>query len=221
MILQALKGYYDRKAADPNSEIAPEGFEKRELQFLIVISEGGEFISIDDLREKNGKKLVGKTFLLPRSELRSGSKSYETTFFLWDHIGYILGLPVDDEKSSKQLKTWIKQLETIPDELVKDDGVAAVIKFYERGELQKAINSPQIQECLKSLPCNMSFRLVSDVPVPCREGVQRYIKYSVDVTRANGYIVQNSSTCICSRRIQKVAEKKCRCLQQCRKTNAS
>lgn len=186
MILQALKGYYDRKAADPNSEIAPEGFEKRELQFLIVISEGGEFISIDDLREKNGKKLVGKTFLLPRSELRSGSKSYETTFFLWDHIGYILGLPVDDEKSSKQLKTWIKQLETIPDELVKDDGVAAVIKFYERGELQKAINSPQIQECLKSLPCNMSFRLVSDVPVPCREGVQRYIKYSVDVTRANG-----------------------------------
>ena len=35
------------------------------------------------------------------------------------------------------------------------------------------------------------------------------------------YIVQNSSTCICSRRIQKVAEKKCRCLQQCRKTNAS
>lgn len=34
-------------------------------------------------------------------------------------------------------------------------------------------------------------------------------------------LVQNSSTDICSRRIQKVAKKKCRCLQQCRKTNAS
>ena len=34
-------------------------------------------------------------------------------------------------------------------------------------------------------------------------------------------IVQNSSTYICNRRIPKVAEKKCRCLQQCRKTNAS
>ena len=29
MILQALKEYYDRKAADPESGIASEGFEKR------------------------------------------------------------------------------------------------------------------------------------------------------------------------------------------------
>ena len=37
----------------------------------------------------------------------------------------------------------------------------------------------------------------------------------------NDYLVQNRSTYICNRRIPKVAKKKCRCLQQCRKTNAS
>ena len=31
MILQALKEYYDRKAADPDSGIAPVGWEKRKF----------------------------------------------------------------------------------------------------------------------------------------------------------------------------------------------
>lgn len=31
MILQALKEYYDRKASDPDSQIAPEGFEKKKF----------------------------------------------------------------------------------------------------------------------------------------------------------------------------------------------
>ena len=34
MILQALKEYYDRKADDPDSGIAPEGFEKRKSLLL-------------------------------------------------------------------------------------------------------------------------------------------------------------------------------------------
>ena len=68
MILQALKEYYDRKAADPESGIAPEGFEKKELQFLIVINEDGEFVNIEDTREKVGTRLVAKSFLLPRSK---------------------------------------------------------------------------------------------------------------------------------------------------------
>ena len=31
MILQALKDYYDRKAADPESGIAPLGWERKEI----------------------------------------------------------------------------------------------------------------------------------------------------------------------------------------------
>lgn len=176
MILQALKEYYDRKADDPASNIAPEGFEKKELQFLIVITENGDFINIEDTREKIGTKLVAKTFLLPRSLGRSGSNSYKTTFLLWDHIGYLLGLPAEDKKSIKQHQTWLKVLEELPQELVGDIGVKAILNFYQKNEMAKAIASSQIQECLKAPQCNMSFRLVSDIPIPCREKVRAFVR---------------------------------------------
>lgn len=176
MILQALKEYYDRKAADPDSDIAPEGFEKKELHFLIVIDEMGEFINIEDTRERIGKRLIAKSFLLPRSKGRSGVRSYETTFLLWDHIGYLLGLPIDDEKSSKQHQTWLKSIQELPQELREDIGVNAIVQFYKNNGVSKAIASPQIQECLKVSQCNMSFRIVTDMsPVPCRKKVQEYI----------------------------------------------
>lgn len=179
MILQALTEYYDRKAADPDSEIAPEGFEKKELQFLIVIDENGKFINIEDTREKAGNKLTAKSFLLPRSKGRAGSKAYETTFLLWDHIGYVLGLPTSDSKSSKQHQTWINSLKELPPDLLEDTGVKAVAKFYENNEVAKAVASPYITECLKAVQCNMSFRLESDVPVPCRPKVQEFVKNSL------------------------------------------
>lgn len=181
MILQALKEYYDRKAADPDSDIAPEGFEKKELQFLIVIDEKGEFINIEDTREKVGTKLIAKSFLLPRSKGRSGSKSYETTFLLWDHIGYLLGQPTDDEKSLKQYQTWLNSLKALPQELTEDIGVNSIIQFYKNDGFKKAIVSPQIEECLKAPQCNMSFRLISDItPVPCREKVREFVRSNIE-----------------------------------------
>jgi CRISPR-associated protein Csd1 len=175
MILQALKAYYDRKAADPESGIAPEGFEKKELQFLINITAKGEFLSLEDMREQKGKKLAGKLFLLPRSKQRSGGRSYETTFLLWDHIGYVLGLPSDDEKSAKQHQTWLNSLKALPQELTDDIGVKAVLRFYENNEIAKAIEDPGIAECLKLTQCNMTFRLPPDVPVPCCEKVREFV----------------------------------------------
>lgn len=185
MILHALKEYYDRKIDDPDSDIAPQGFEKKELQFLIVINEQGEFINIEDTREKIGKKLVGKSFMLPRSKGRSGSKSYETTFLLWDHIGYLMGLPKEDVKSCLQYETWSRSLKELPVELQEDVGVQAIIKFYENDELAKARASDRVQDCLKATQCNMSFRLVNDVPVPCRASVKRYVANNVDYSNVD------------------------------------
>ena len=47
MILQALCDYYDRKAADPESGIAPPGFEWKEIPFIIVIDGEGRFVTIE------------------------------------------------------------------------------------------------------------------------------------------------------------------------------
>ncbi len=177
MILHALKEYYDRKAADPASDIAPEGFEKKELPFLIVIKADGQFVTLEDTREKVGKKLVGKTYLLPRSTGRSGSKSHATTFLLWDHIGYVLQHPATDEKARKQHTTWISALDELPNDLQQDEGVAAVIKFHKTGGIELVKAAPNWDECSKQVSANIAFRLAGEnTPVPCRSKVQQYVK---------------------------------------------
>lgn len=193
MILQALKEYYDRKAADPESGIAPEGFEKKELQFLIVIKEDGEFVNIEDTREKVGTRLIAKTFLLPRSKGRSGAKSYETTFLLWDHIGYLLGQPAQDEKCAKQHKVWLHSLKKISGGLSEDIGVQAVLRFYDKGGVGSAIATTQFQECLKAPQCNMSFRLESELtPIPCRAKVQEFVKNTTTINTSEDTVEDSS-----------------------------
>lgn len=180
MILQALKEYYDRKAADPDSEIAPEGFEKKGLEFLIVINADGKLIGIEDNRELVGKKLKAKLFMLPRSKVRTGPNAYATTFLLWDHIGYLVGQPSDDKKSFKQHKTWLDSLENLPNELKADVGVKAILNFYKNDGVKHMIITPEFQECLKAMQCNMAFRLDSDImPVPCREKIQEHVRNSI------------------------------------------
>ena len=44
MILQALYEYYQRKAADPGSTIAPRGLEWKEIPYLILIDKKGNFL---------------------------------------------------------------------------------------------------------------------------------------------------------------------------------
>lgn len=197
MILQALKEYYDRKAADPDSDIASEGFEKKEIPFLVVIQSDGTFVSLEDTREKVGKKLAGKVFLLPRSQQRSGSKSYEKTFLLWDHIGYLFQYPESDEKTPKQHKTWLDSLNSLPDELKEDEGVVAVLNFYRSSSLDAVKADSNWNECTKIKSCNMTFRLTGDkIPVPCRSVIQEYIRTSTAEATNN---IKEDKSCIIAR----------------------
>lgn len=177
MILYALKEYYDRKASDPDNDIPLEGFERKEIPFLIVIDKEGKFLNIEDTREKINNKLTGKKFIVPRSIGRTGSKSYETTFLLWDYIGYVLGLPADDVKSPHQHKTWLKKLEELNEDLKDDEAIQAIFKFYKSGEIKKAINSTEIKDCFVASSKNMSFKLVTDSsPVFNRAAIVDYVK---------------------------------------------
>ncbi len=88
MILQALYDYYQRKALDPESGIAPEGFEWKDISFVVVINRDGKFIALEDTREGEGKKRRTRSFLVPAGEKRaSGIKAN----LLWDNIEYALG----------------------------------------------------------------------------------------------------------------------------------
>ena len=76
MILQALYEYAQRKG----DALPEDGFEEKELKFLIKIKEDGTFVRIEDTRETVNGKLVGKAYTLPAHKERSGTKSYETTY---------------------------------------------------------------------------------------------------------------------------------------------
>ena len=89
MILQALYEYYQRKAALGGGDAAPEGFQWKDLPYLIVIDRQGNFVRIEDTQEKIGKKLKAKQFLVPIAPVRSGSSIRPG--LLWDQMEYALG----------------------------------------------------------------------------------------------------------------------------------
>ncbi len=63
MILQELVRYYERKAKDSETALAPDGFEKKEVPFLIIVDANGRFLQIEDTRTVEGKKRRTRTFL--------------------------------------------------------------------------------------------------------------------------------------------------------------
>ena len=89
MILQALKEYYDRKAADPDSGIAPLGWERKEIPFLILLAEDGSLARVEDTQETVGKKKRAKSFLVPQSVKRSSGVAAN---LLWDNVEYVSGV---------------------------------------------------------------------------------------------------------------------------------
>ncbi|MDI6448077.1 type I-C CRISPR-associated protein Cas8c/Csd1 [Anaerobaca lacustris] len=67
MILQALKEYYDRKAADPEARMAPAGFEWKEIPFVVSLGQDGTPISLSSTYEGEGRQRRAKSFLVPQA----------------------------------------------------------------------------------------------------------------------------------------------------------
>ena len=86
MILQALKEYYDRKAADPDSGIAPLGWERKEIPYVVVLREDGTLVQVEDTREDNKR---AKPFLVPQGTKRTSGVAAN---LLWDNVEYATGI---------------------------------------------------------------------------------------------------------------------------------
>jgi CRISPR-associated protein Csd1 len=129
MILQALKDYYERKAIDPDSGIAPEGFELKEIPFIIVIDENGDFVQFEDTREQRGKQVGARSFRVPQSVKRSINVKAN---LLWDNVEYVLGAavkgnPLQVESRHQSFIERVKEL-NLDDEIA----IAAVLKFFQK-----------------------------------------------------------------------------------------
>jgi len=171
MILQALYDYYKRKAADPESNIAPQGFEWKDIPFIIVIDKEGNFINLEDTRSGEGRLRRAKSFLVLKTKGRSGSKASEVANVLWDHWGYVLGQPKDvTEKSKgdaiKQNKTFVTQIMQISKKYPDNDQFGAVCKFYENGDsILSLLQHENWNNCYNIPGCNLSFRIVGETDI--------------------------------------------------------
>ena len=179
MILHALTQYYQRKA-ESDGGVAPEGFENKEIPFIIVIDKQGKFIQLEDTRELKNKKKVARTFLVPKGLGRSGSKSYEVSNLLWDHYGYVLAYAGEkgQEQADKQHVSFTANVNELKQALSDDAGVAAVAAFLASAEEKsKVMQAANWAECAKVKGCNLSFRLVDEaVDLVCQsKAVQAYV----------------------------------------------
>lgn len=188
MILHALTQYYQRKA-ESDGGVAPEGFENKEIPFIIVIDKQGKFIQLEDTRELKNKKKVARTFLVPKGLGRSGSKSYEVSNLLWDHYGYVLAYAGEkgQEQADKQHASFTAKVNELKQVLPDDAGVTAVAAFLSSAEEKsKVMQAANWAECAKVKGCNLSFRLVDEaVDLVCQSKAVRAYVSQVNQTQSD------------------------------------
>lgn len=131
MILQALKEYYDRLAADPESGIAPEGWIQGGIDFLIELNADGKFLNIQSLQEQGGRKKLPKPMLVPNigKQAQKHTNSGKDANLLWDNSSFVLGL---GDKGDLRLESMIQAIDNWVGE-GKDPGVDAVRTFLKQG----------------------------------------------------------------------------------------
>ncbi|VAW61551.1 CRISPR-associated protein, Csd1 family, partial [hydrothermal vent metagenome] len=161
--------------------IAPEGFEKKEIPFIITIDGDGVFKGLEDTREMEGKKKIARSFIVPKTVKRSSGIAAN---LLWDNPAYLLGKPKPDkekdsakllQRAEEQHMAFVKRIKDASMEPPADEGVVAILRFFEQGESEKVFLHPLWCELEKG-GLNVTFRLESDTKLVCqREMVVKFV----------------------------------------------
>ncbi len=173
MILQSLKEYYDRKAGDPSAALAPEGWELKEIPFVVVIGRDGSLVQIDDLREGEGRLKRSKSQLVPASVKRSVNISAN---LLWDSVEYALGVPVrgNARRVREQHAAFQERLRQTFGDVARDPGIAALRGFLDQRD-EKRLSASAAWADMKATNAFVSFRLQGDTELICRRPAVRAV----------------------------------------------
>ena len=162
MILQALKDYYDRKAADPESGIAPLGWEWKEIPFVFVIAENGKFLQIEDTREVVGKKKRAKPFRVPQSVVRTRNPA---AFTLWDKAEYAFPGIAKGTDADKKHALFLDCLDKYSGEL---PSVLSVRRFLTEHFDERELRGNDIWNEYVQSGAVATFKIAGhELPVPC------------------------------------------------------
>lgn len=184
MILQALYDYYHRKAQDPDSALAPAGFEYKEIPFILELREDGTLNQIEDTRFIENKKKRAKSERVPQGVKKTSGVAAN---LLWDNAEYVLGLDTKGkpERVKEQQTTFLEKIQAL--NLAETDrGIQAVLQFLEALDLATFQQHPLWAEIEKTNP-NLTFRLQGQTHLVCQSrAVQAAIANSdsEEVTKA-------------------------------------
>jgi CRISPR-associated protein Csd1 len=171
MILQALAGYYRRMADETEGKVAPEGWEYKEIPFLIVVDDDGEFISLTDIRQGEGKKKRGRITMIPKGVKKSVNIKSN---LLWGAPDYIFGLRKNEKDtiSRAQLKktSFVKAIRDMFPEPVTDMGIKAVLSFLDKGDCSKVYAHPEWKGIIDRGD-NITFSLNTPEDLICQRNV--------------------------------------------------
>ncbi len=174
MILQALREYYERKRAEPDTDVVPVGFERKEIPFILEIDALGKLTQIEDTREGEGKRKRARAFLVPQSVKRTVRVEAN---LLWDTVEYVLGVDTRErpERVAEQHQAFLDKIESLPPAVQRDEGVQAVSYFLQGMDIEALSQYGAWSEIEDGNP-NVTFRLHGDLDLVCqRSGVEEFI----------------------------------------------
>ncbi|MBK8397090.1 MAG: type I-C CRISPR-associated protein Cas8c/Csd1 [Leptospiraceae bacterium] len=137
MILQELVRYYERKLEE--GDISIEGFEKKEIPYLIEIDKEGNFVRFIATWLDEKKKRANK-YTIPKAVVRARGINAN---LLWDNAEYVFGIDSKDKQ-----KDFIRKIQDFK-EISKDKSLESVITFlsqYKLSDLKKDELWEEIQE---------------------------------------------------------------------------
>lgn len=164
MILQALKGYYDRKAADPDSLLAPEGWIAKGIDYVIVLEKNGQVVRVECIQTNDGRNSRPKIEFVPYigEQAVKHTNSGKDANLLWDNSAFVFGLGKNGGiKIASFLEAIVGNLSS------EDQGVKAVCSFIRSGIADPAYFEPILahpsygKELVSGFPI-VTFQLAGD-----------------------------------------------------------
>jgi CRISPR-associated protein Csd1 len=167
MILQELVKYYERKLEE--GDISVEGFEKKEIPYLIEIDKDGKFIRFIATWQDEKKKRANK-YTIPKGVVRARGINAN---LLWDNAEYVFGI----EGKEKQ-KDFIRKIQDLK-ELSKDKSLESVITFLSNYKLSDLKKDEYWKEIEETKP-NLTFKLKGQNDIICaNEKIVKAISRSI------------------------------------------
>ncbi|MDR0361987.1 MAG: type I-C CRISPR-associated protein Cas8c/Csd1 [Planctomycetota bacterium] len=161
MILQSLASYHERKG----DTLAPPGWIRKPVDFVIVINRAGEFVTVNDLREVKNKKQVGLPKLLPNigKQAQKHANSGKDANLLWDDAPFVLARKTKGPITTQSFCDTVEEYFPDGGECAEDEGIAAIKAFCRTQLADEAVREriagllPQKNGVL--LPVIVAFRL--------------------------------------------------------------